>query len=626
MITKIRSYQDSWFVKGILVLTALSFMSLFGISGYMGRGGNNRPIVRVDDLVTTQDEITDMFNKKIQTLRYLFGEEVAESESMKNAIMMDIVQTELVNSIMKKTAENNNVSISDELIRKIIYSQPEFMNDSGQFDLNIMRQSLNARNMTENDYIEALRRDIVKQHLVQTPVQSLTLPAFMDKYLAEIDGQRKVFEYVIIEPKKLKTDRKISNEEIEQYYQDFALQFEEPENRDVSFIVFSIDELASKYTPSAQDIENYYQENIEQFVIPEQRNILQMVFDNQDSANQAVAALNTGGDFFKIAKDIANQSRADTELGLVAKDMLLEEVAESVFALKKGQFTQPIESSMGWHVMKVVDITPKKETTLKQATSQIIADIRKDRAYEQATDVVADIEDKLGAGATLEEIAKEHNITINKALGIYENQKVVNVAPKFKNLVSSNDFIETAFSYNEGEISQVMETDDGFTLLKVEKINEAKQKDLATVKPEIEKIWADNEKSAIAQEIVNDVLHDLEDGDSFAEVAKRFNLNLKISAPIKKGDALAGLSQAQQLEIYQEALQNPRVFSGNDKIVIIVPSKIIRNKIQHSNEKLDNLRTNAKSALKQELANELIDAYGSDYKIRVKYKYLGLSD
>ena len=31
MIGKIRNIQDSWFMKGILILTALSFMSLFGI-------------------------------------------------------------------------------------------------------------------------------------------------------------------------------------------------------------------------------------------------------------------------------------------------------------------------------------------------------------------------------------------------------------------------------------------------------------------------------------------------------------------------------------------------------------------------------------------------------------------
>ena len=67
MITKIRSFQDSWLVKGILILTALSFMSLFGISGYISRSGANRPIVRVDDVVVTQDEINYQLNEQVQS-------------------------------------------------------------------------------------------------------------------------------------------------------------------------------------------------------------------------------------------------------------------------------------------------------------------------------------------------------------------------------------------------------------------------------------------------------------------------------------------------------------------------------------------------------------------------------
>ena len=57
MMTKIRSVQDSWAAKSILILTALSFMSLFGVSGYLSSAGKNRPIIKVDDIIVYQDEI-----------------------------------------------------------------------------------------------------------------------------------------------------------------------------------------------------------------------------------------------------------------------------------------------------------------------------------------------------------------------------------------------------------------------------------------------------------------------------------------------------------------------------------------------------------------------------------------
>ena len=61
MMTKIRSVQDSWAAKSILILTALSFMSLFGVSGYLSSAGKNRPIIKVDDIIVYQDEIRNQY-------------------------------------------------------------------------------------------------------------------------------------------------------------------------------------------------------------------------------------------------------------------------------------------------------------------------------------------------------------------------------------------------------------------------------------------------------------------------------------------------------------------------------------------------------------------------------------
>ena len=626
MITKIRKFQDSWLVKGILALTALSFMSLFGISGYIGHGNNNRPIVRVDDVEIMQDDINNQLNEQIQTTRNLFGDDMEISETMRMAMLYEIVQKNLVNAILQKTAQDNDVVISDELVRKIIYSQPEFMDASGQFSLEKMRRMLSLTGWSEQKYIETLRRDVIKQHLVQSPVEGITLPKAIDPYLSELDGQRKVFQFAVIDPSKLKVDRKISAEEIEQYYQDFAPQFEEPENRDVSFIELSVDQLAQNIVPDDLEIQEYYQNNIADFVIPEKRHVLQMVFDDQATADKAEAALNAGGDFFKVAQDIAKQDRATTDLGEVSQDMLSADMSEAVFDLKKGDYTLPVKSDMGWHIMKVTSITPKKETSLAAAKGKIIENIRKEQAYEQASDVISEIEDKLGAGAGLEDIASQYNVKINTAKGLKDDGSVKSVVAAFKALVISDDFIDTAFSYNPGEISQVMENDTGFAILRVDNIHDAKQKELADVKGEIEKLWADNEKNAIAQEILTDVSHDLENGDKFADVAKRFDLDLKTTSPLKRGESFAGLTPSQLIEVYQEKEGTPKVFNEDERVIIVVPSKVVRSKVKVSPEKMDALRASAQAALSQEMANELIDAYGSEYKVRVKYKYLGFND
>lgn len=626
MMTKIRSVQDSWAAKSILILTALSFMSLFGVSGYMSSVGKNRPIIKVDDIIVYQDEIRNQYNQELQAAKNLFGDNIDVNDNMKNAILQNIVQKDLVNAILQKTSEDLNVSISNDLVKKIIYSQAEFMDANGNFSLDKLRRLLNASGWTEQRYIDTLRKDIEKQHLVQNPVENINIPNFMNKYLAQLENQKKIFKYIEIRPESLKVDRQISQEELEQYYQDFAAQFEEPETRNVSFIELSVDKLASKVTPGETDIKNYYNENINQFVIPENRNVLQMVFDNQDDADKAFAALNAGGDFYNVAKQFAKQDKAATQLGEVSKDMLIADMSDAVFDLKAGDYTNPIKSELGWHIMKVTNIIPKKETSLAAARNKIIDAIRKEKAYDEAYNAVAEIEDKIGAGATLESIAEEYNARINKVIGLNEEGKSKSAPASHNKLIASTDFIDAAFSYNSGEISQVLEGDNGFTIVRVDSVTDAHPKELSEVKGEIQKMWAANEKNAIAQEIINDVTHDLENGDEIGDVGRRFELPVKTTKAIKHTENFAGLSRIQIEELFQEKLGTPKLISNDEVNLIVVPTKVIKASDNLSKEELEVLRSKAQADMSQAAANELIDAYGSNYKVRVKYKYLGLAD
>ena len=626
MITKIRNFQDSWFVKGILILTALSFMSLFGVSGYLGSAGKNQAIIKVDDVVIYQDEINEQYNHEVQMAKNLFGDNLEITDNMKVSILQGIVQKDLVNAVINKTADDLGVNISDELVKKIIYSQNEFLDADGKFSIEKLRRLLAASGWTEQRYIDTLRQDIKKQHLVQNPVSDINIPKFMNPYVAQLENQKKVFKYIEINPEKLKIDRKISKEELEQYYQDFSGSFMHPESRDVSVVDLSLDKLTSGFVPSDEEIQSYYNENQEQYVIPEKRNILQMVFDNENDATNAMVQLNDGKDFYAVAQELANQDKAETELNDVSQDMLIEDMSEPVFSLNLGEVAGPIQSEMGWHIMKVVKITPKKETKLSDAKEKIIEAIRKEKAYDEAYKVIADIEDSIAAGSTLEDLASKYKVKISQIKSLTDDGKAKIVPSGLGKLLRDGDFVETAFSYNTGEISQVLEGEDSFSIIRVDDVIEAHPKSIQEVKPEIEKMWADNEREAIAQELVNDVTHDLENGDKIDEIAPRFGLAVKTSKPLKRTESFAGLSTLQMEEVFQEDLGSAKVIRNDDIQLLIVPSKVIKAEVNISDDEMEVLRSKIKADISQDNANTLINAYGNNYDVRVKYKYLGLTD
>ena len=139
-------------------------------------------------------------------------------------------------------------------------------------------------------------------------------------------------------------------------------------------------------------------------------------------------------------------------------------------------------------------------------------------------------------------------------------------------------------------------------------------------------MWEANEKHAIAQEIINDVTHDVENGDSLDSVAKRFGLSVKTTKPLKRSESFAGLSQQQMAELFQENVGSLKLVAHNDGQLLIVPTKVIKGSANLSKEETEVLRSKAKADMSQTVVEELLNAYSSNYDVRVKYKYVGLTE
>ena len=625
MMNKFRKLQETWISKFILILTALSFMSLFGVSGYMGSVGKNKPVIKVDNYEVLQGDISQRLEQQIQMAKGLFGDNLDINDNIRNAMLQGIVQKALSDTIVRRTADDLNINISDNLIRNIVYSQAEFFDADGNFDIRKLRRILSNNGWTEKRYIDSLKLDVIRQQLIQNPVDNIHVPEVLAKSMAKAENQKKTFKYVKIAPEKMVIDRKISQDEIEQYYEDFNAEFIAPEERDVSFLLLSTDDIAAQIQPSDADVEAYYQENKAQFETPETRHVLQMVFDEQDDAQKAVAEVNAGKDFLAVAQNLAKQDKDTTDLGFVSQDMLIADMADAVFNAPKGKVVGPVKSEMGWHIMKTTDIKPASKMDKSKAKAKIVATLKKDRAYDEAYEVSARIEDKIGSGASLADIAKDMNVRIYDVNGLTENGKARKAPKEYASLLKSNEFIDTAFSYNVDEVSQVIETDNGFMVMKVNSIVDAHPKPIDEVKGEIEALWEVNERNAIAQEIVNDVMHDLETGETIDSVAARNKLPVQKTATLTRSQSFEGISPSVMLELFQEPAGSPKLIN-KDGMQIIAVGTDIPSSGAVSTAQIEAAAKRAKMDLSSDYANQLIEDFASDYDVRVKYRLLGLAD
>ena len=625
MISRLARAQKSWVAKLILTLTALSFMSIFGVYGYFSAASNNRMVIKVDGIEISQAQFSYQLQKEIRSAQKLLGADGELDEDMRQALLQALTKQTVKNAVLDRTADKYHVLFSNRVLQGAILSNPAFYDAAGNFNRDAFRQALSHADMTEADYLDEIKRTLTSRMLIEYPVLGLNVPKVLLSAAAKADNKRRTFKYVMIKPSELSIDRKISDDEVEQYYEDFASAFIEPERRNLTVLSLSLAEIGAKMQVSDEDINLYYEAHKADFETPQTRDVLQIIFDDEESAKKAYVSLQKGADFYKTAED-AGQSKADTDLGYVTEEDLMEEIAEPVFELNKGAYTNPIQVGDMWQILKVADIKAATKVPYAEAAAQITKIIKDERLYDESYAQMIKIEDALGAGTDLAEIAKSYNADLLEVDGLAEDGSVKRVPQKIAESVKSPDFIDAAFSYNVGETSQVLETEDGFMVVKVNNITESHPQALQDVKPEIEEMWASNERTAIAQEKLNDVMHDLENGDELAVVAKRYGLKLYKSQPITRNETFAGLSYVDVREMFAEPLNTPRQIQQGDNYLIAVADKDYENSAPLSESEQNLVKQKAYMSLAADLGEALLSSYADEYKIKIKYKLLGFED
>ena len=623
MISTFSKMHNSLFTKIILTITALSFMSLFGVSGYINSANSNKPVIKVDNLEISQSEFNYMLQKELSKLKDMDSANPEEAEARKAEISAELAKIKLDDLLLENTMKKFKVDVTDSLVSQIIQISPQFLNN-GQFDREMYKWYMNKNNLTEKDLVAEIKRNIGRKILVETQVEGFKVPEVLQSQMQKVLGQRRTFKYIKLAAADAKIDRKPSQEELDQYYEDFTEDFRVPEKRNVKVLSLPLETIEKSINVSDDEINTYYKEHIEEYEQPEKRHVLQLAFEDEESAKKAEAEL-AAKDFMAVAAE-NGQSAEDTDFGDVAKSDLSDELADVVFSLAKGQISKPENINGGWQILKVTDIIPASSTPRAQANAQIKKTIQEERAYDGSYELMTSIEDKLGAGVSLADIAKEYNIELVDVKNLAEDGSSDNKDKQLAEVLKNKDVIDAAFSYNAGEVSQTIEGDDGLIVVEVEKVHESHIQPENEVTAKITKLWQESEKVSITQELVDNINHDLEAGDTLSEVAGRYNLPVMKTMPITRGETFADLNFNDMKTLFSAGKEEAKVLQHGDDYLIAETNEVYDDSSALSQEDKNFLKQALQAEMAQEMADALLHGYAKDYKVEVNYGRMGIND
>src|SRR5918996_2124332 len=123
-----------------------------------------------------------------------------------------------------------------------------------------------------------------------------------------------------------------------------------------------------------QEIQAYYDENKVQFETPASRDVRHILVKQRARADDIYRQLRQGGDFAALAKRYSQDPASKAEGGkfTAQQGATVPEFDQTAFELETGELSRPVKTQFGWHIIEATSaVKPKATQELGDVESQI---------------------------------------------------------------------------------------------------------------------------------------------------------------------------------------------------------------------------------------------------------------
>ncbi len=619
MLTTLRNSSKNSILKiifGTLLTILIISFGMWGTEDLVGVTQKQSTVATVGKIDISSQEFFSLYSRQTEEIRKLLGSSLDIKKSREFGYV-DRALSSLVNrALFNNEALELGLSVSDINVRDKIIRDDAFKDDLGQFSELVFRQLISESGYTEDSYVEGTRQDLAREQMIETISTSLIIPKIMKNSLSKYNLEERSVDFLTIKVEDEEFS-KPSNDEIKKYYEENKSDFMSKEYRSAETLLLDAKEYAKNSTVTDEEIKLLYEERKELLVEPAQKYLHQIIVDSKSEAESIIKKVNFNN-FTSTAKKMANLTEEDIDLGWNTKNDLPDEIIDATFSLKKGQVSKPIESSFGWHIVKIIDSKERKEVKYEEIKKQFENELLLEKGKEAVFDLQDELEDLLASGNTFEEISKILDVKMIVA------NKIDNEGIK-QNKQINNDFqderiLRTIFNQTLNEEGNIIDIDkdEGLAISLVSEIIKPRQLTLDESKNQVtERLIFDlKSKSAInkAEKIKKQILS----GKSLKDVADSFQLEIKGVKPFTRV-----LPDSSELpiplisKVFDSNLGDVNIEKRGEGEIIIAQTAEILNNLSSDKEEIKEFTEKIKDDLTIDLLAQFSEALRKKYKITI---------
>lgn len=310
-------------------------------------------------------------------------------------------------NIQAEYLERNGIRASDQAVIDVIRQNDIFRSAiHGGFDRTSYINFLNDRGQTETEFTQWLQDDLTFLAMSDGLASNVQAPQGLTELLAVFSEERRRIAYIVMQAGDLpEAVDPPSEEELREFYDAQTSIMLQPERRGFSVVAVRPEDFIHQVTISDEELENQYLAQQSRFTSPGTRTYEQFAFADETTARQALGRL-LGGEDPQAVVATFNGRQLPIETNLRSAISSID-LATAVFDTPVDVWNGPIQAANGqWIIVRTTADIPGETTPLEDVADTLRAEIteyKSSRLYADSFDL---IDDAVGSGGTIHEIAE----------------------------------------------------------------------------------------------------------------------------------------------------------------------------------------------------------------------------
>ena len=218
------------------------------------------------------------------------------------------------------------------------------------------------------------------------------------------------FDYAVLRKDDLLKQIQPTEAELKAFYERNKASYNNsiPEKRKVRYVVLDTAKVEAGTSVSHQELQSYYDQHRDDYRMPEQVSVSHILIktplpgpdgkvdpkgveEARKKAEDVLKQVKAGGNFAELAKKYSEDpgsGKNGGSLGFIGRGRTVPEFEKAAFSLPKGSISDLVQSSYGFHIIRVDDKQAAHVKTLDEVKDQIEESIKQQKAALAVTNQV----------------------------------------------------------------------------------------------------------------------------------------------------------------------------------------------------------------------------------------------